>query len=140
MQKEVENGTYRFESEVEVNDLPNSKGFIYLGKGTLVHDMNGFSLNGVRDYDGEPFEMTIPAAGQYAAHIEYAYCFGKHRDCVDLNTLEDTWYVFPQGREFSVTKISLATEEIFNHIWAKKNKQTVEKEENDERGTNANTR
>lgn len=126
VRKEVENGKYRFESEVEVNDLPNSRGFIYMGKGTLVHDMDGFSLHGIRDYDGEPFEMTIPAAGQYAVHVEYKYRYGKHRDCIDLNTLEDTWYVFPQAKEFSVTKISLATEEIFNYIWEQRELQAAE--------------
>lgn len=126
VRKEIESGAYRFESKVEVNDLPNSRGFIYLGKGTLVHDINGFSLKGIRDYDGEPFEMHLPAAGQYAIHIEYAYRYGRHRDCIDMNTLEDTWYVFPEGCEFSVTKISLATEEIFNYIWEQKKLQTTE--------------
>ena len=42
-------------------------------------------------------------------------------DCIDLNTLEDTWYVFPEHCDFSVTKISLATEEIFNEIWRQRN-------------------
>jgi hypothetical protein len=35
-------------------------------------------------------------------------------DCVDLNTLDDTWYVYPHGRDFSVTKMALATEELYN--------------------------
>ena len=65
--------------------------------------------------------MNIDAAGQYAVHVEYNYRFGNHRDCIDLNTLEDTWYVFPEHCEFSVTKISLATEEIFNEIWRQRN-------------------
>ena len=56
-----------------------------------------------------------------AVHVEYAYRFGNHRDCIDLNTLEDTWYVFPENCLFSVTKISLATEEIFNEIWRQRN-------------------
>lgn len=123
VRKEVENGTYYFESPVQVHDLPNSKGFVYMGKGTLIHDMNGFSLRGVRDYDNIPFEMDLPAAGQYAIHIEYDYRFGNHRDCIDLNTLEDTWYAFPEAEEFSVTKISLATEEIFNYIWENKKRE-----------------
>ena len=123
VRKEVLDVTYRFECQVDVNDLPNSKGFVHMGKGKLVHDMNGFSLKGVRDYDGTPFEMNIDAAGQYAVHVEYSYRFGKHRDCIDLNTLEDTWYVFPENCDFSVTKVSLATEEIFNEIWRKRNEE-----------------
>ena len=37
------------------------------------------------------------------------------RDCVDLNTLNDSFWVFPRGEDFSVTKISLATEELFTY-------------------------
>ncbi len=121
VKKEVLEGRYRLECDAHVNDLPNSKGFVRLGNAKLVHDMNGFSVKGVRDYDGEPFEMNIDSAGQYAVHTEYSYRFGNHEDCIDLNTLDDTWYVFPENCEFSVTKISLATEEIFNEIWRQRN-------------------
>ncbi|MBR3553623.1 MAG: 1-acyl-sn-glycerol-3-phosphate acyltransferase [Clostridia bacterium] len=123
VKKEVLAGTYRFESPVVVNDLPNSKGFVRLGSGTLVHDMTGFHLKGTRDYSGLPFSMEISAAGQYAVHVEYNYRFGQKKDCIDLNTIEDTWYVFPQCSAFSVTKISLATEEIHKEIWRKRNEE-----------------
>jgi len=117
---EVCDGSYRFDCAVDVNDLPNSKGFVHMGRGRLIHDLEGFRLTGVRDYDGEPFSMTLPAAGQIAVHVEYNYRFGNKRDCIDLNTMDNTWYVFPEGREFSVTKISLATEEIFKYLQEKR--------------------
>ena len=85
--------------------------------------MEGFKVTGTRDYDGQPFEMKIESAGQYAVHVEYNYRFGQRMDCIDLNTLEDTWYVYPHAKEFSVTKISLATEEIYNEIWRKRNEE-----------------
>ncbi len=92
--------------------LPNSKGFIDIGRGEMVHDMNGFELTGA--YDGTQYKLTIPAQSVYSCHIEYEY--GKYRrDCVDLNTLKDSFWVFPRGDNFSVTKISLATEELFNY-------------------------
>lgn len=127
VKKEVADGTYYFECTADVNDLPNSKGFVHMGRGKLIHDMNGIHLHGKRDYDGEPFDMELDAAGQYALHVEYAYRFGLHRDCIDLNTLEDTWYVFPENCDFSVTKMSLATEEIFNEIWRKRNAEKAKK-------------
>ena len=130
VKKEVLDGTYHFECTADVNDLPNSDGFVHMGRGKFVHDMNGFSLHGVRDYDGVPFDMDIDAAGQYAIHIEHNYRFGNFRDCIDLNTLEDTWYVFPENCEFSVTKISLATEEIFNEIWRKRKAETAAQAKN----------
>jgi 1-acyl-sn-glycerol-3-phosphate acyltransferase len=108
--EEVENGTYRFESEVLVDTLPNSKGFIHLGKGKLIHDMNGFLLEG--EYEGTPYSVSINAKSLYSCHIEYNY-LGKHGDCIDLNTLTDTFYIYPTCSHFSVTKISLATEELY---------------------------
>ncbi len=127
VKQEVLDGTYYFESRVDVNDLPNAKGFVHMGHGTLVHDMTGFHLKGIRDYDSAPFQMDIDAAGMYAVHIEYAYRFGKFRDCIDLNTMDDTWYVFPEKEKFAITKISLATEEIFNEIWRQRNAEKAEK-------------
>ena len=32
---------------------------------------------------------------------------------MDLNTLEDTWYVYPHDCDFAVTKMALATEELY---------------------------
>jgi hypothetical protein len=32
---------------------------------------------------------------------------------VDLNTLEDTWYIYPHDCDFAVTKMALATEELY---------------------------
>ena len=125
VKKEVLAGTYRFESECHVNDLPNSKGYVRLGNGKIVHDLNGFHVEGIKDYDGQPFEMNIDSAGQYAVHVEYNYRFGQYKDCIDLNTLDDTWYVYPHAEEFSVTKISLATEEIYNEIWRKRKEERL---------------
>ncbi len=109
---EVEAGTYSSgELPVRVDSLPNADRFIRLGEGTMVHDMNGFAVRGT-DVDGDPFEMIRPVASLYSCHIEYEY-LGKYGDCVDLNTLDDTWYVYPHDCAFSVTKMALATEELY---------------------------
>ena len=86
---EVENGSYSSGTlPVRVDSLPNAKKFIHLGKGTMIHDMNGFKVSGI-DPDGDTFEMIKPVPSLYSCHIEYEY-LGKFGDCVDLNTLEDT--------------------------------------------------
>lgn len=109
---EVDAGTYSSgELSVHVDSLPNAKRFIRLGVGTLIHDMNGFTVRGT-DIDGDPFEMIKPVPSLNSCHIEYDY-LGKNGDCVDLNTLEDTWYIYPHGSDFSVTKMALATEELY---------------------------
>ena len=92
--------------------------FIPIGKGKLIHDLNGFKLTGV--YKDKPYELFIPSSSTYGVHIEYEY-LGKYGDCVDLNTLDNTYYVYPERKDFSVTKISLATEEIYKAKFSKKN-------------------
>ena len=114
VRREVLSGTYSSgELKVRVDTLPNAKKFIHLGEGTLVHDMNGFTVRGI-DVDGDEFEMIKTVPSLYSCHIEYEY-LGKYGDCVDLNTLEDTWYIYPdvKDQEFSVTKMALATEELY---------------------------
>ena len=109
---EVEAGTYDSgELPVTVRSLPNAKRFLLLGEGTLRHSMDGFTVRGT-DGDGDPFKMVKTVPSLYSCHIEYEY-LGKFGDCVDLNTLEDTWYIYPHDCDFAVTKMALATEELY---------------------------
>lgn len=135
VEKEVKENRYHFECDCHVNDLPNSKGFVRLGRGRLVHDINGFKVEGTRDYDGEKFEMKVDSAVQNSIHVEYNYRYGNGLDCIDLNTLSDTWYVFPENCEFSVTKITLATEAIFKEVRKRKQQEREnEKKKSENKG------
>ena len=118
VRKEVEAGKYYFESEVHVDALPNADKFIHLGVAKLIHDMNGFHLEGYYKENDEHYKLDIPSSTTYSVHIEYEY-LGQFGDCVDLNTLEDTLYVYPECEKFAVTKISLATEEIYKYFLKK---------------------
>ena len=115
VRKEVEAGTYHFESEVHTSMMPKDR-FVDIGKGYLVHDMNGFKLTG--EFEGEKYEIVLPSNQTYGVHIKYEY-LGKFGDCVDLNTLDNTYYVYPHGEDFAVTKFSLATEEIYKFLHKK---------------------
>ncbi|MDD4414364.1 MAG: 1-acyl-sn-glycerol-3-phosphate acyltransferase [Oscillospiraceae bacterium] len=114
---EVEAGKYGITLPVRVDSLPNSKGYINLGTGTMTHDGSGFHVE-VRGDHGS-FEMYKPVPSLYSCHIEYEY-LNRFGDCIDLNTLQDTWYIYPKGSEFSVTKIALATEEQYEYDKRKK--------------------
>ncbi len=113
VRREVEAGSYSSgELKVRVDSLPNSEKYIPIGEGTLLHDMNGFHVSCV-DADGDRHEMEKSVASMYSCHIEYQYLF-KYGDCVDLNTTRDTWYIYPEG-DFAVTKMAIATEELYRH-------------------------
>jgi len=119
VRREVEAGTYSFSAPVRVMSLPNANGYIHIGDGMLTHGMDGFTVRGSGNYGA--FEMVKPVPSLYSCHIELNY-LEKYGDCVDLNTLEDTWYCYPQDCDFSVTKIALATEELYqNHMRKKQN-------------------
>lgn len=111
VRKQVEAGTYSCMAKAKVEALPNTKGYIPLGEATLIHDMNGFRLEG--SLGKEAFFLAKLPLSMYSCHIEYEY-WGKG-DCIDLSTLEDTFYIYPQGNQFSVTKMALATEELFDY-------------------------
>ena len=114
---------YCFEDDVAVDSLPNSKGYVRLGIGHLVHDNNGFKLSG--NFDGEDFLLEKEPLSMYSAHIEYDY-LGKHGDCVDLSTLSDTYYLYPLNKKNVVTKIHFATEELYKIVHEQKLKRRFE--------------
>ena len=116
VRKEIEEGRYHFESICHVEALPNADKYIPIGKATLIHDEEGFHLQG--NYQGEDYNYFWPAKTLYSCHIEYEY-LGKKGDCVDLNLPNDTFYIYPECSEFSVTKLSLATEELHQFILRK---------------------
>ena len=116
VKKEIEAGEYRLDVPCKIKSLPNSKGFINVGEGVLKHDSEGFFLTG--SWKGVDWNLKVPTASLYSVHIEYNYKV-EHRDCIDLSTLNDTFFIYPKGEDFSVTKISLATEELFKLHWEK---------------------
>ena len=107
---EVQSGKYSFTSPVRVDFLPNADGYVSIGMGILTHDYNGITLEG--EYDGEHYEVIKLVSALYSCQIEYNYR-NCGEDCVGINTNSETFYVYPQCEEFSVTKISLAVEEMY---------------------------
>lgn len=107
VRREVEEGTYSLDVPVMIEALPNARGYIPIGMGRLVHDMKGFTL------ETEGLFLHKDVSSMYSCHIEYEYK-GKG-DCIDLSTLDDTYYLYPKEKPFAVTKVALATEELFFH-------------------------
>ncbi len=111
VRRQIEEGTYSFSDEVEVYSLPSCMKFHDLGKAKLTHDSeNGFVLEGF--YNGEPYKIQRKPHEMYGVHIEYDYCYIKPFDCIDISTEKDSFYCYTSLQNV-VTKLSLATEEIF---------------------------
>lgn len=106
---QIEKGKYFFRDQVMVDSLPNAKGYIRLGEATLTHSADGFVLE--RSTDNEVVRLEKKPLTLYSLHIEYDYK-GKG-DCLDLSTLDDTFYIYPLTRKNVVTKLQFAVEELY---------------------------
>lgn len=109
VRKQVREEKYFFKDQVIVDSLPNAKGYIRLGEATLTHTVEGFILE--KESEGESLRLEKKPLSLYSLHIEYDYK-GKG-DCIDLSTLEDTFYIYPITRKNVVTKLQFAVEEIY---------------------------
>ncbi|WP_459129714.1 1-acyl-sn-glycerol-3-phosphate acyltransferase [Guggenheimella bovis] len=118
VRKEIENGTYDVNVEVEVDALPNSKGFVKLGKGVLKHNLEELSVTG--HHAGEDYFAKRTSRDLYSTHIELNY-MDRHKDCVDISTNEETYFCYLEPGE-SAVKISLAVEEIYFYLKKKEQK------------------
>ncbi len=119
VRKEIESGNYKFEDTARLELLVSSwHKFKALGNIKLTHDYNGFTMEG--EIDGKPFTFNRAPETMSSCHIEYDY---KGRgDAIDLCTMEDTYFVFPQTATNCLTKLHFATEEMHNYIARQHNK------------------
>ena len=111
VRREIEEGRYFFSDEVDVHSLPRCWRFEPLGTATLTHSAEeGFVLKG--HYRGEDYLIQRTPLQSNSLHVEYDFPHIKPYDCVDISTESDSFYCFPT-KENVVTKLSLATEEIY---------------------------
>ena len=106
VRREIEEGTYRLDEDVEIVVQVNLNGVCKIGEGRLTHDLNGFHLtgaNGSVDYRQSPiFSHTL-----YSDY--YWYEIG---DVIGIGNNELSYFCFPK-KNVSVTKARLATEELY---------------------------
>lgn len=109
VRKQILEGTYHLEDDVRIDSLPNAKGYIDLGDGHLIHNHQGFVLTGK---EGDRLlHLVKEPLSLYSLHIEYDY-LGRG-DCIDLSTLNDTYYIYFKHRKNVVTKLHFAVEELY---------------------------
>lgn len=110
VRREVQEGKYNSGLlPVHVLSLPNNK-VLHLGDGTLIHDMNGFHIQG-QSPEGKPFAQEHPVPDKYSCHVEFAY--KQFGELLDLSTIHDTWFFSSKDKRFCLTKFALATEELY---------------------------
>lgn len=109
VKQEILAGKYDFEAEVDIDSLPNSQGYFRFGKGTLIHNSDGFKLRG--NWGDESLSVDKTVLENYSVHIEFNY-FGKG-DGISFSLPNDTYYMFSKDRDYLVTKVHFAVEELY---------------------------
>ena len=107
VRKELEDGTYRLETEVDIGMMVDYSAIYMVGSGRLVHDGNGFRLTGC---DGALHYTQSPLSsyGLYADY--YWYEIG---DVICIGNQNALYYCFPKNCGDVVAKTRLATEELY---------------------------
>ena len=106
VRKEIEEGTYLLDTDVDIAVQVNLDGVCMIGEGRLTHDENGFHLTGG---DGK-LDYKQSAV---ASHTLYAdYYWYEIADTIGIGDNEFSYFCFPKTPT-SVTKVRLATEELY---------------------------
>lgn len=118
VRKELEDGTYQLDTDVDIAVQVNLDGVCMIGKGHLTHDLDGFRLtsaDGALDYHQSPV----------ASHTLYAdYYWYEIGDVIGIGDNEFSYFCFPE-KDVSVSKARLATEELYKIKKARKAKVTI---------------
>ena len=106
VRKELEEGTYLLDTDVDIAVQVNLDGVCMIGEGHLTHDLDGFHLTGG---DGKLDYSQSPVHSHTLYSDYYWYEIG---DVIGIGDNEFSYFCFPK-KNVSVTKARLATEELY---------------------------
>ena len=106
VKQEIINGTYRQELDVEIGILADFNAIYMVGEGKLVHDKNGFVLEGC---DGKLTYKQSPLAS-YGLYSDFNWY--EKGDVICIGDKKRLYYCFPKQKDV-VAKARLAAEEMY---------------------------
>ena len=106
VRKELEDGTYLLDTDVEIAVQVNLDGVCMIGNGHLTHDLNGFHLTGA---DGK---LDYRQSTVYSHTLYSDYYWYEIGDVIGIGDNEFSYFCFPK-ENVSVSKARLATEELY---------------------------
>ena len=107
VRKELENGTYGLDIQVDIAMMVNYNAIYMVGQGHLTHTVDGFHLTGCDgklDYTQGPLSCYSLYSDYYWYEIDDMICIGNH---------DALYYCFPKGGGDVVAKTRLAAEELY---------------------------
>lgn len=118
VRRELEEGTYSLETDVDIGVMVDYKAIYMVGSGHLSHSDAGFRLTGC---DGKLSYEQAPLAcyGLYADYFWYSIA-----DVICIGNADALYYCFPKNG-VPVAKTRMATEELYKLKKRRKVKETV---------------
>ena len=114
VRKELEEGSYRLDTEVDIAMMVNMSCVYMVGSGRLVHDASGFRLTGC---DGELDYVQKPLASHSVNADYYWYEIG---DIISVGDSKALYFCFPKNCGDIVAKTRLAAEELYKMMERKR--------------------
>ncbi len=114
VRRELTEGTYGFDLPVDIYMLVDHKALYKVGDGRLTHSREGFHLvgcDGKIDYKHRP-------TSSYSLNADYFWY--EIGDMISIGTYKKQYYCFPRGGVNVVTKMRLATEELYKLVRTRK--------------------
>ena len=108
VKKELEDGTYLLDTDVQIKMLVDFKSIYSVGEGRLVHNKDGFELTGCED------KLKYIQSGKSTYSLYADYFWYEIGDMICIGTPQVQYYCFPKDQEKAiVAKARLATEELY---------------------------
>ena len=119
VRKELEDGTYLLDEDVDIAVQVNLDGVCMIGSGHLTHDLNGFHLTS----DDGQLDYSQSAVASHTLYSDYYWY--EIGDVIGIGDNEFSYFCFPKA-EVSVTKARLATEELYKMKKGRRRKPAAE--------------
>ena len=121
VRKELEDGTYLLDTDVEIAVQVNLNGVYMIGNGHLTHNEDGFHLTGA---EGK-LDYSQSAVHSHTLYSDYYWY--EIGDVIGIGDNEFSYFCFPK-ENVSVTKARLATEELYKMKKQRKKRSAETKE------------
>ena len=106
VRKELEDGTYALDTDVDIGMLVDFKSIYMVGEGHLHHSGDGFVLTGC----DEKLNYVQPPLACYGLYSDYYWY--EIGDVICIGNKDALYYCFPKGKT-PVAKTRLAAEELY---------------------------
>ncbi len=107
VRRELEEGSYRLDVEVDICMMVNTKSIYRVGSGRLQHSPEGFQLTGC----GGKLDYFQKPSASYSLYSDYYWY--EIGDMICIGNTDALYYCFPKSGGDVVAKTRLAAEELY---------------------------